>query len=244
MREISWQSRHLRRNMTIKIYGELGVPLLIFPTQDAMSDNWENFGMIDTLSGFIDAGRIKLYCVDTVDKESWSDVLGDKGWRAARQEEYYNYIIEEVVPFIGEKNLPVPVGCSLGALHAAIVFLRRPELFSGMLALSGIYDAKYFFDGWSNPLLYENSPTDFLANMPPEHPYVEVYNRKKIIICVGQGRWEDECRQTTSVMREIFADKKINAWTDFWGFDVDHDWVWWKKQIVYFMPQFLEEAQQ
>ena len=113
-----------------------------------------------------------------------------------------------------------------------------------MLALSGVYDAKYFFDGWLNPVLYENSPTDFLANMPPNHPYIELYNSKKVIFCVGQGRWEDDCLRTTATLRDIFAEKKINAWTDFWGYDVDHDWPWWKKQIVYFVPKFLEEVNQ
>ena len=237
---ICWFSKNLQRDMTIKIYGERGVPFLIFPTQDSMSDNFENFGMIETLENFIDGGQIKLYCVDTVDKESWSDVYGDKAWRAARQEAYYRYIIEEVLPFIGD--LPVASGCSLGALHSAIVFLRRPELFAGMLALSGVYDAKYFFDGWSNPVLYDNSPTDFLPNMPQDHPYIELYNQKKIIFCIGQGRWEDEGLRTMAILRDAFAAKKINAWLDFWGYDVDHDWPWWKKQIIYFLPQFLEEA--
>lgn len=232
--------------MTIKIYGESGVPFLIFPTQDAMSDNFENFGMIETLANFIEGGKIQLFCVDTVDIESWSNVYGDKIWRAARQEAYYNYIIEEVLPFLRDKNssgkMPVATGCSLGGLHAAIVFLRRPELFAGMLSLSGVYDAKFFFDGWLNPVLYENSPADFLKNISPTHDYIRIYNLKKIILCIGQGRWEEEGQRTTAIMREIFAEKKINAWTDFWGYDVDHDWPWWKKQMIYFLPHFLEEA--
>ena len=84
----------------IKIYGERGISFLIFLTQDAVSDNLENFGMIDTLKDFIDAGRIQLFCVDTVDIESWSNVYGDKVWCAARQESYYRYIVEEVLPMI------------------------------------------------------------------------------------------------------------------------------------------------
>lgn len=236
-----WHSKNLNRNMTIKTYGEGGVPFLIFPTQDAMSDNFENFGMIDTLKNFIDEKKIQLFCVDTIDIETWSNVWGDKNWRAARQENYYNYIIEEVLPFIHEKNgnLPVASGCSLGGLHAAIVFFRRPELFAGILSLSGVYDAKFFFDGWSNETLYNNSPTDFLQNISPTHDYIKIYNAKKIILCIGQGRWEDEGRRTTAIMKNIFAEKKISAWTDFWGFDVDHDWIWWKKQILYFLPKFL-----
>ena len=233
--------------MTIKTYGAGGLPILVFPTQDAMSDNFENFGMIDTLKDFIDGGAIQLFCVDTVDQETWSNIWGDKVWRAARQESYYRYIIEEVLPLIREKNssgkLPIVIGCSLGGLHAAITFLRRPELFGGMLSLSGVCDAKFFFDGWLDSVLYDNSPTDFLANMPPNHPYIKIYNTKKIILCVGQGRWEEEGIRTTAIMRDIFKAKKINAQPDFWGFDVDHDWLWWKRQIIYFLPQFLEGAQ-
>ena len=245
MENICWYSGNLQRDMNVKIYGGGGLPLLIFPTQDAMSDNFENFGMIDTLKNFIDANKIQLFCVDTVDSESWSNIFGDKVWRAARQESYYNYIIEEVLPLIRNKNsskkLPIAIGCSLGALHAAIVFLRRPELFGGMLAMSGVYDTKFLFDGWLNPTLYDNSPIEFLSNMPANHPYISIYNTKKIIFCIGQGRWEEEGLRTTAILKNIFAEKKINAWTDFWGYDVDHDWVWWKKQIVYFLPKFFEE---
>ena len=97
-------SNNLQKDMTIKIYGEGGLPILVFPTQDAMSDNFENFGMIETLKNFLDSKQIQLFCVDTVDFESWSNSYGDKFWRANRQESYYNYIIEEVLPFIREKN--------------------------------------------------------------------------------------------------------------------------------------------
>ena len=61
------------------------------------------------------------------------------------------------------------------------------------------------------------------------------------MLCVGQGRWEDEGRRTTAIMRDIFAGKGIHAWVDFWGHDVDHDWCWWKKQLRYFLPYVLGE---
>lgn len=242
---VSRFSNNLQHNMGIRIYGQGGTPVLVFPTQDAMSDNFENFGMIDTLADYLDRGRIQLFCVDTVDIETWSNVWGDKDWRAGHQEAYYNYIIDEVLPYIREVNgtgeLPLAAGCSLGGLHAAIVFLRRPELFGGMLSLSGVYDAKFFFDGWLNPTLYDNSPIDFLSNMDNNHPYIAQYNEKPLILCVGQGAWEDEGRRTTAIMRDIFAAKGIQGTVDFWGYDVDHDWYWWKQQIRYFLPQLLHE---
>lgn len=245
-KEVSWHSTRLDRAMNIRIYGKpTGVPILVFPTQDAMSDNFENFGMIEVLADDLARGRIQLYCVDTVDTETWSNSEGDKVWRAHRQEQYYGYIIDEVVPLIYQKNtsrhLPIAAGCSLGGLHAAIVFFRRPDLLGGVLALSGTYDAKYFTDGWMNDILYDNSPLDFLANMPADHPYIDLYNRRRIVLCVGQGRWEDEGRRTTALMGDILYSKDIHAWVDFWGYDVDHDWDWWKKQFPYFLPFVLRE---
>ena len=98
--DINHFSNHLWRDMNIRVYGTKGWPLLVFPTQDAMCDNYENFGMIDELSEYIDNGQFQLFCVDTVDQESWSDNYGDKVLRAERQENYYRYITEEVVPLI------------------------------------------------------------------------------------------------------------------------------------------------
>ena len=245
-KEINWHSVRLDRMMNIRVYGApTGVPILVFPTQDAMSDNFENFGMIEAVTDDLRRGRIQLFCVDTVDTETWSNLWGDKTWRAQRQEQYYAYIIDEVVPRIYVENtsrrLPIAAGCSLGGLHAAIVFFRRPDLFDGVLSLSGVYDAKFFTDGWMNDVLYDNSPLDFLANMPGDHPYIDLYNRRRIVLCVGQGRWEEEGRRTTALMGDVLYSKDIHAWVDFWGYDVDHDWDWWKKQLVYFLPFVLRE---
>ena len=128
--------------MHVLVYGYTGVPIIVFPCQDSMCDNFENFGMIDVLQDYIDGGKIQLFSVDTVDKESWSDTWGDKGYRAWVQECYYRYIVDEVLPMVHEINgtgqLPLTLGCSLGATHAAIVFFRRPDLFGGVLpALPG-----------------------------------------------------------------------------------------------------------
>lgn len=241
---ITHYSHCLQREMHLLVYGHGGLPLLAFPCQDGMCDNWEGFQMPETIGDYIDSGRVQLFCVDTVDKESWSDENGDPAHRAYMQEQYYHYIVDEALPMIRDINgtgmLPVTTGCSLGATHAVITFFRRPDLFGGCLALSGCYDAQYFWHGWMNDNVYNNSPVHFLANLPNDHFYVDMYNHRKPIICVGQGAWEDEGRRTTAILRDIFASKGINAWTDFWGYDVNHDWPWWYKQAAYFIPKLLE----
>ena len=79
--EFAHFSHNLQHDMRIRIYGQGGTPILVFPTQDAMCDNFENFGMIDTLADYLDQGRIQLFCVDTVDTKTWSNVWGDKLYR-------------------------------------------------------------------------------------------------------------------------------------------------------------------
>ena len=177
-----------------------------------------------------------------MDKESWSPKGRDNTWRAARQEQYFHYIVDEVIPFIKLRNSQTPAvtGFSMGANHAVITFMRRPDLFRGVIALSGVYDVGYFFDGWMNPTLYENAPEHFLLNMPTDHPWIKIYNERKIILCCGQGAWEEDGVRTLRNLEHVFHKKGIQAWCDFWGNDVNHDWPWWYKQMLYFLPKLIE----
>ena len=239
---ITQYSEALKREMHLMVYGQGGVPFLCFPTQNSMCRNYEDFGMIDQLADFIDGGRIQLFVVDTVDAESWSARDGDKTWRAARQEQYFNYIIGEVVPLIARRTpeTPAVTGFSMGANHAMITFLRRPDLFRGVIALSGVYDSDYFFDGWMDSTLYQSSPERFLPGMPADHPYIALYNARKMILCCGQGAWEEDGVRTLRFLESVFREKGIHAWCDFWGYDVNHDWPWWFKQMRYFLPFMLD----
>ena len=234
-------SQALDREMHVMIYGSGGVPFLCFPTQDSMCRNYEDFGMTDQLADFIDGGRIQLFVVDTVDRESWSLKEGIQEWRAARQEQYFRYIVDEAVPLIRDRNpeTPAVTGFSMGANHAVITFLRRPDLFRGVIALSGVYDSDYFFEGWMNPTLYDSSPERFLPGMRKDHPYIRLYNERKMILCVGQGAWEEDGVRSLKYLESVFREKGINAWCDFWGCDVNHDWPWWFRQMRYFLPYML-----
>ena len=236
-------SQALSREMHVMIYGYGGVPFLCFPTQDSLCHNYEDFGMTDQLADYIDSGRIQLFVVDTVDRESWSAKDGNPEWRAARQEQYFHYIVDEVMLLIHDRNpeTPAVTGFSMGANHAVITFLRRPDLFRGVIALSGVYDSDYFFDGWMNPTLYESSPERFLPGMRKDHPYIQLYNERKIILCVGQGAWEEDGIRTLKYLESVFREKGIHASCNFWGYDVNHDWPWWFKQMRYFLPVMLEE---
>jgi len=240
-------SSALGREVECKIYGHSGRPVLFIPCQDGRFFDFENFRMTDTWAPWIESGEVMVFSIDTIDRETWSDKNGDPYWRIRLYEAWIRYIVDEVAPFIrrtaqerndwsDEPGILV-FGCSLGATHAANLYFRFPDVFTGLLALSGIYTASYGFDGYSDEMTYQNSPVDYLANMPADHPYIEKYNRNQGIICVGQGPWE--VTDTTFRLQEIFREKGINTWVDIWGHDVRHDWDWWYKQVEYFLPKLL-----
>ncbi|MCI6548037.1 MAG: alpha/beta hydrolase-fold protein [Coriobacteriaceae bacterium] len=244
---VTAHSKDLGKNMSIRVYGESGWPIVAFPIQDAMSDCYEQFGMIDAMRDYIEGGKVQLFVLDSVDAEGWSDRGGDNVLRVKVIEAFYNYVCEEVVPFVRERSgsdlRPITMGCSLGATHALVAFLRRPDLFQGVIALSGAYDAQFFFGDWMNTTLYFNSPVHFLPNTPHDHPYIDLYNRREIVLCCGQGAWEEEGLRTEHIVDDAFRALGVNAWCDYWGTDVDHDWPWWQKQIQYFLPHVLDEAE-
>ena len=242
----SQHSDVLNEDMSMIVYGEGGWPVIAFQAQDAKSNNFEDFGMIDVLAPFIDEGRIQVFSVDNLDEESWSDEGGDKGARAWRQEQYFQFVTDELIPRVHAWNnsdrRPIAVGCSMGATHAAIAALRRPDLFQGCIALSGVYSTSFFFGDWMDENLYNNDVPAFLSNMPADHPYVDLYNQRQLVLCVGQGAWEmgiDDLHVIDDQLNRL----GVKHWCDFWGYDVNHDWPWWRKQMPYFMNEVLGELE-
>ena len=230
----------LGRDMEFMVYGRAGRPVLYIPCQDGRFHDFGDFHMADTLAPWIDSGQIIVFSVDTIDKETWSDKNGDPYWRARRHEQWMSYLFSEMAPRMLEwtrQDGIIAFGCSLGATHAANLYLRRPDLFNGCLALSGIYTADYGFGGYMDEVVYQNSPVHYMANLPQDHPYIGIFNRQRTAICVGLGPWEipDSTRQ----LADTFYRKGIHTWVDFWGYDCAHDWPWWYKQTVYFFPWLL-----
>jgi esterase/lipase superfamily enzyme len=232
-------SQQLGREMEFKVFGGGGRLCLAFPSQNGRFYDFENFGMVDTLAPWIESGKITLVCVDGIDGETWSLESGDPRGRIQLHERWFRYVTEELLPRargVGHtKHGPaIAIGCSMGGYHAANFFFRRPDLFDTVIALSGLYNADYFFHDYMDDLVYNNSPLHFLPNMPQDHPYLELYRQSRIILCVGQGAWEEDLLESTRRLDKLLQEKGIPAWVDYWGFDVSHDWCWWQKQLPYF----------
>ena len=66
-----WYSPRLGHDMGVAVFGHWGPPLLAFPTSHG--DEWElqRHGLIDAIGDFIDAGRVKVFCVGSNNHESF-----------------------------------------------------------------------------------------------------------------------------------------------------------------------------
>ena len=233
-------SESLGREMGHAIFGESGKVCFAFPPQNGHTWDFRNFGMIDTVAPWIESGKLMVVCPDAIDEESWSDAAGDGRYRAEMQEKWYHYIVDELYPqYVQFGSKAMTTGCSMGGLHAGVFYFRRPDMFDTMISLSGLFDASYFFGGYMDDLVYDNSPIHFIPNMPDDHPWLDLYRQGNIIFCCGQGAWEDQMRRDSGLLDEILTAKNVPHWADFWGYDVNHDWPWWRKQLPYFMDHVL-----
>ena len=236
-----WFSPCLEQDMELKVYGYYGKPVLVFPPQGGRFFDFEGFGMIDVISPFIESGQIKLFTVDSVDGQSWANWDAHPADRARRHQDYDRYIVEEVVPFMRKHSGHtdqkfLTTGVSMGAYHAANFFFRHPDIFDTLIALSGLYGLNHFIGDYMDDNVYFNAPLVYLPNLE-DLWYLDLYRQSTIIICVGQGAWEDEMVRDTVALKQILEQKELPHWVDIWGYDVNHDWPWWYKMLYYFLDR-------
>ncbi len=240
-REIhSWYSPNLYKNMEIAVYGHYGFALLMFPTAGADFLEYERFQMIDAIAPFINEGKCKVFSINSINNESWLNKQMYPPHKSIRHGQYNQYVVEEVVNFIfNHCHGQVPIittGASLGAYHAANMFFRRPDLFRGTIAMSGVYDLKRYTDGYYDQHVYFNSPVDYLPNLTDENLLNRIRNNLGIVIASGQGEYEDP--GASIHWSNILNSKGIKHWLDLWGHDMRHDWPTWREMLPYFLSNW------
>jgi esterase/lipase superfamily enzyme len=236
-REIhKWNSEYLQKSMEVAVYGHYGYALLMFPTAGADYLEYERFYLIDSISEYINNGTLKVFSINSINNETWMNKDLDPSEKAERHDSYNKYVTEEVIPFIKEHcRGEVPIitsGASLGAYHAANTFFRKPDLFAGLIAMSGIYDLKYYTDGYFDDTCYFNSPVDYIPGLTDEN-ILSSLREKNIIIASGRGAYEDP--GASRQLSDILHSKNIPHWFDLWGEDMAHDWPTWRKMLPYFL---------
>jgi esterase/lipase superfamily enzyme len=229
----NWFSPRLDRHMELLVFGHGGTPVLVFPSSRGRFFEYENNGMIHALAPKIDAGQLQVFCVDSIDGESWYNRGIHPHDRVRRHLAYEAYILYEVAPLMQKLGGAAQIsttGCSLGAYHAFNFAMKHPDLTSTCVAMSGCFEMRSFMDGYYDNEFYFNNPADYLPNMSDSW-FLERYRKMRIILAAGD---HDICLGENFRIAEILGKRGIPHWLDVWTGGERHDWPLWQRMAVKF----------
>ncbi len=237
-REItSWYSPRLHKDMGIVSYGHYGFALLLLPTAAADFLEYERFLLIDAIRPAIEAGKVKVFSINSINAESWLNDRMEPRHKAIRHRQFNEYVYEEVIPFISTScSTETPVitcGASLGALHSANLFFKRPDLISGVIAMSGNYDLSTYTKGYFDDDVYFNSPMHYLEGLNDDFFLPRIRSSSHIHILTGSGNYETP--EATRAFSALLDYKGIPHELDVWGPDMPHDWPTWRAMLPYLL---------
>ncbi len=235
-----WWSPSLEREMELLVFGHAGAKVLVFPTRSARFYEYEAMRMVDQLRTKIEAGHLQIYCVDSIDSESFYCWWAEPSGRIQRHGQYERYVLEEVFPFMETRNsheCVIAHGCSLGAFHAANLVFRHPHRFRKLAAFSGRYDltlqVEHFgdlFDGFYSESVYFHTPTHFLPNLtcPQQLSHLRALD---IVLTIGR---DDPFRENNSHLSRILAEKGIPHQMIEWEGRA-HSGYAWRRMAQYYI---------
>jgi esterase/lipase superfamily enzyme len=212
----------------VLVFGHWGRSVLVFPSAERTRYEWEEHGMVDAVCDLIDAGRVKLYCVDSWDSATWWDGWLPREERARRHEAYERWVISGV-----EGDGIITAGVSMGAYHAANIALRHPHRFPLALCFSGVYDVSRLGWGERGDSVYFNNPVDYVQGLDD--------SPASLLLVAGRGMWEDTTGSLEQTLRfaALLRGKGIRHELDVWGEDSPHDWPAWRAQLAKHLPRFV-----
>ncbi len=227
----SWPSPALDHKMELLVFGHAGAPVIVFPTSMGRFYQYEDSGMIDALQDHLENGWIQLYCIDSVDNESWYNYDAPPWHRIQRHMAYDRYVTDEVVPFIrsrNDNNFLITTGCSFGGYHAVNYGLRHPEIIRKIIGMSGRYNMHNYLGDFNNDDVYYNVPFDYIGGLG-EGDYANRLRGQEINLVVGE--WDlPVCMNESRQLSELLYLKNIPNNLDIWG-QQEHDWPYWRQQI-------------
>ena len=224
-----WHSTSLNRNMELLIFGHAGARMLVFPTSMGRFYEWEDRGMMNTLGEHLEQGWVQIYCVDSVDAESWYAKWKEPGARAWRHIEYENYLINEVLPLVYAKNSTpylITAGASFGAYHAMNFALRHPDKANRVIAMSGLYDIERWLGGYRDDNSYYNCPCLYIPN---EYDEYRLNKLRQLDIIMAVGRDDPNIENNRWLSGALWGKGIGNALREWDGWA--HDWPWWQQMI-------------
>lgn len=233
----SWYSPSLNREMPVAVYGNYGFALLLIPTAAADYIEYERFQLIDSIKQFIEAGRVKVFSINSINNESWMNNHMDPRHKIERHKQFNDYVFQEVVPFIrNNTSWETPIitcGASFGALHSANLFFKRPDLINGCIAMSGVYELTEYTKGYYDEDVYYNSPMHYMPNLTDHVILEQIRKSNHIHFLSGSGDYEDP--ESARRLAGILYGKGICYELDIWGYEWKHEWPTWRTMLPHYL---------
>ncbi len=224
-----WFSPSLQRDMELLAFGQGGARIFVFPTSCGRFFDWEDRGLVRSLSEHLERGWIQLICLDSVDRESWYAHDRPPGERAWRHAQYDQYVSAEVVPWslqLNKNPFLIATGASFGGYHAVNFGLRHPDQVGRVLGMSGVYDIRRFVGDHYDNNVYFNNPCAYVAG---EHDSARLAALHKLDIILAVGR-ADPLYDSNICLSHLLWEKGIwhalRVWNGF-----AHDWPVWEKML-------------
>lgn len=235
----SWYSERLQREMPLVRWGHWGRPLLLFPTAGGDATEVERMHLIAALQPLIDAGRIKVFSVDSYAGRTWIQSRSNPQHCVWVQQQFDAYVRQEVVPAIrmdcrSESIEIMTAGASIGAYNALLTICRHPDVFSHAIGMSGTYDIEHWLGGQRISEFYHYSPVHFVPRLG-ESETLQRLRHRSIILATGQGRWENpgDSWKAAQALGSRGVPNRVDLWDPQW----DHDWPTWRVML----PQYLDQ---
>jgi esterase/lipase superfamily enzyme len=209
------------------VFGHGGFPVVLFPTAKDRYYIYKDTGLINSVSNLIDEGRIRIYCPDGIDSESWYNYSIHPADRVKTHIAFENVILHDVVEYAMYESDGANVilgGCGFGGYHAVNFALKYPDKVKGIISLGGFFDIKRFIYGYYDDNCYFNNPPDYMPNL--EDPwYLDKIKNIKIIL--GTGEWDSNLEESKR-LSGILNEKDIPHLLDIKQ-GAGNDWGWWRE---------------
>jgi esterase/lipase superfamily enzyme len=237
----SWHSPELNRGISVARWGHYGKPVLFFPTGGGDFLDCERFLMVRALRPLIDAGKIKLYAVESVSRD-WVNPEISPARKSETQVRYDNYLVKELCPFIqrdcgGTEQRFAAAGASLGGYDALNAASKHPEFFDRMIGMSGTYVLDRRMNGHWDQNYYFNNPVQFLPNL--ERTSSQYQDLQKSLFVFARGNGPYESRAYIDQVAPVFRSCSIPHRVEIWSKDADHDWPTWRTMLPLFLNRLL-----
>jgi esterase/lipase superfamily enzyme len=234
-----WYSSRTHGPVNLVRWGHFGAPVLLFPTAGGDAEECERMGVIGALSGLLEAGRIKVYSLDSIAGAAWTSGNVSPAHCSWLQNQFDACIYHEVVRAIrldcrDDGVEVITAGASIGAFNAVASICRHPDVFRLALGMSGTYDLQPWLRGEWHDDFYYGSPLHYLPGLE-EGPQLDALRRRFVLFATGSGAWEDPSQSWR--LSNVLGAKGVPNRVEDWGPAYEHDWPTWRVML----PKYLSE---